>query len=271
MAQSLCCIRSGRQDHLPNWTDRKCRCPSARLRYEEKVRTVALLLLATGLTEATRSRKATLVANGKSDRNEADVKVSGGRAGDSGVSHARCSVWADPLRSASSMPATHFRTTIIGIFSVERADPKPAFLVYSENDTASPLYLKTALQSSTDAAFYARLRNHTCTGDLMLDVLEVCFRHSFRSPGPICLRSLKKSLERPTSRQAWIYAGISRHGTPRRAVPYPLPDIPITANPYHSARETETGADRSADRWTRIPSFGKTLKTGTAWSRYSST
>ncbi len=36
---------------------------------------------------------------------------------------------------------------------MERADPKPALLVHSDGDTASPLYIRTALESAAGPAF----------------------------------------------------------------------------------------------------------------------
>jgi len=39
------------------------------------------------------------------------------------------------------------------LFPVERADPKPALLVHADSDMASPLYVRTALESSGGTAF----------------------------------------------------------------------------------------------------------------------
>ena len=36
---------------------------------------------------------------------------------------------------------------------MERADPRPVLLVHSDGDTASPLYIKTALESAAEPAF----------------------------------------------------------------------------------------------------------------------
>src|SRR5207237_2724433 len=38
-------------------------------------------------------------------------------------------------------------------FAIERADPKPALLVHAPGDAASPLYVRTALDSSNEPAF----------------------------------------------------------------------------------------------------------------------
>ena len=38
------------------------------------------------------------------------------------------------------------------LFSVERADPKPALLIHADTDTLSPLYVATALESSAESS-----------------------------------------------------------------------------------------------------------------------
>ena len=132
---------------IPNWTVENVDAPR-RVFDTKKVRTVATLA-GFYTTEATRS--VTLVANGKVLETKSVKIPAGGRATveflslDAPYGLTRCEVRVD---SADKFPNDdHW------FFSVERADPKPALFIHSEGDNASPLYVKTALESATDAAF----------------------------------------------------------------------------------------------------------------------
>jgi hypothetical protein len=132
---------------VPNWTVESVDAPR-RVFDTKKVRTVATIA---GFNTTDATRKVTLIANGKPVESK-DLKVpANGRATvefltlDVPYGLTKCEVRLD---SADAFPQDdHW------LFSVERADPKPALLIHSEGDTASPLYLKTALESATDAAF----------------------------------------------------------------------------------------------------------------------
>jgi hypothetical protein len=132
---------------VPNWTVESVDAPR-RVFDTKKVRTVATVA---GFNTGDATRKVTLLANGKPVESK-DVKVpANGRATvefltlDVPYGLTKCEVRID---SADGFPQDdHW------LFSVERADPRPALLVHSENDSASPLYLRTALESATDAAF----------------------------------------------------------------------------------------------------------------------
>ncbi|MDQ1468605.1 MAG: hypothetical protein QOJ99_85, partial [Bryobacterales bacterium] len=136
---------------LPNWTVENVDAPR-RVFDTRKVRTVATIA-GYGTPEAT--RKVTLLANGKAIESK-QVKLSpNGRAAvefltlDVPYGLTKCEV----RLTADSGAADEFPNDDHWFFSVERADPKPALLLHGDNDTNSPLYLKTALDSATDAAF----------------------------------------------------------------------------------------------------------------------
>ncbi len=135
---------------IPNWTVENVDAPR-RVFDTKKVRTVATVA---GFNTPDSTRKVTLVANGKTIESK-DLKISAnGRATvefltlDVPYGLTKCEVRID---SADAFPQDdHW------LFSVERADPKPALLIHSDDDSntaGSPLYLKTALESATDAAF----------------------------------------------------------------------------------------------------------------------
>jgi hypothetical protein len=140
-------VHSVADKSLPNWTVENVDAPR-RVFDTKKVRTVATVA---GFNTNDATRKVTLVANGKPVETK-DVKVpASGRAPvefltlDVPYGLTKCEVRLD---SADAFPQDdHW------LFSVERADPKPALLIHSDLDSASPLYLKTALESATDAAF----------------------------------------------------------------------------------------------------------------------
>jgi hypothetical protein len=132
---------------VPNWTVENVEAPR-RVFDTKKVRTVATVA---GYGTAEAVRKVTLLANGKPLETKQLKVPANGRATveflalDAPYGLTRCEVRID---SADAFPQDdHW------LFSVERADPKPALLVHAEGDTASPLYVRTALESSAEAAF----------------------------------------------------------------------------------------------------------------------
>src|SRR6202044_2748460 len=132
---------------VPNWTVENVEAP--RRGFDTKKGRTGATISGYGTVEAV--RKVTLLANGKPLETK-QVKVpANGRATvefltlDAPYGLTRCEIQID---SADEFPRDdHW------LFSVERADPKPALLVHADSDTASPLYVRTALESSTEAAF----------------------------------------------------------------------------------------------------------------------
>ena len=133
---------------VPNWTVENVEAPR-RVFDTKKVRTVATVA---GYDTPEAVRKVTLLANGKPLETK-QVKVpANGRATvefltlDAPYGLTRCEVQID---GADAFPQDdHW------LFSVERADPKPALLVHADSDTVSPLYVRTALESSAEAGFH---------------------------------------------------------------------------------------------------------------------
>jgi hypothetical protein len=132
---------------VPNWTVENVDAPR-RVFDTKKVRTVATVA---GYGTVDAVRKVTLLANGKPLETK-QVKVpANGRATveflalDAPYGLTKCEIQID---SSDAFPQDdHW------LFSVERADPKPALLVHADSDSASPLYIRTALESSDEAAF----------------------------------------------------------------------------------------------------------------------
>lgn len=132
---------------LPNWTVETVEAPR-RVFDTKKVRTVATIA---GYNTPEATRKVTLLANDKPLETK-QVKVpANGRATveflalDAPYGLTRCEIQVDS--------ADAFTQDDRWLFSVERADPKPALLVHSDSDNVSPLYIRTALESSAEEAF----------------------------------------------------------------------------------------------------------------------
>ena len=228
---------------IPNWTVESVDAPR-RVFDTKKVRTVATIA---GYNTDEATRKVTLVANGKAIETK-EVKVpAAGRATvefltlDVPYGLTKCEVRID---GADKFPQDdHW------YFSVERADPKPALLVHGDNDTASPLYLRTALESSTDAAF--TLDSQTTVQSTNANVQKYAFV-ILSDPGPIPAR-LEENLEAYVKAGGSMLVSLGRNAVPGRKVP--VADVLITA--LHTiARETEA-VQTVAQIDNSYPSFGK--------------
>ena len=228
---------------VPNWTVESVDAPR-RVFDTKKVRTVATIA---GYNTDEATRKVTLVANGKAIETK-EVKVpAAGRATvefltlDVPYGLTKCEVRID---GADKFPQDdHW------YFSVERADPKPALLVHGDNDTASPLYLRTALESSTDAAF--TLDSQTTVQSTNANVQKYAFV-ILSDPGPIPAR-LEENLEAYVKAGGSMLVSLGRNAVPGRKVP--VADVLITA--LHTiARETEA-VQTVAQIDNSYPSFGK--------------
>ena len=140
-------IHSYATSAIPNFTVENVDAPR-RVFDTKRVRTVATIA---GFNTPAATRSVTLVANGKTLETK-QVKVpANGRAAveflalDAPYGMTKCEIRID---SADTFPADDR-----WLFSVERSDPKPALLVHAPNDSNSPLYIRTALESATEAAF----------------------------------------------------------------------------------------------------------------------
>ncbi len=200
---------------IPNWTVESVDAPR-RVFDTKKVRTVATIA---GFNTDDATRKVTLVANGKPVESK-DVKISaGGRATvefltlDVPYGLTKCEVRLD---SADAFPQDdHW------LFSVERADPKPALLVHADQDSASPLYIKTALESATDAAFTIDSQTPTqATNDNISKFAFVILS----DPGPLPAK-LEESLTSYVQAGGAILVALGHNATPGRNVP--VAGIPV--------------------------------------------
>src|SRR5665213_561554 len=228
---------------IPNWTVENV--DAARRVFDtKKVRTVATIA---GFNTDDATRKVTLVANGKAIESK-DVKVpASGRATvefltlDVPYGLTKCEVRID---NADKFPQDdHW------LFSVERADPKPALLVHADGDTASPLYLRTALESATDAAF--TLDSQTPVQATNANIAKYAFV-IVSDAGPLPAK-LEESLEAYVHAGGDILVALGRNAIPGRRVP--VADLPITA--LHTiARENEP-VQAVAQIDNSYPSFNK--------------
>jgi hypothetical protein len=140
-------IHSYADKAIPNFTVENVDAPR-RVFDTKKVRTLATIA---GFNTPDSTRTVTLVANGKTLETK-QVKVpANGRATaefltlDAPYGVTKCEVRID---NADAFPDDDR-----WLFAVERSDPKPALLVHSNGDPMSPLYVRTALDAATEAAF----------------------------------------------------------------------------------------------------------------------
>jgi hypothetical protein len=140
-------IHSYADKAIPNFTVESVDAPR-RVFDTKKVRTLATIA---GFNTPDATRTVTLIANGKTLESK-QVKVpANGRAVaefltlDAPYGVTKCEIRID---SADAFPDDDR-----WLFAVERSDPKPALLVHSNGDNSSPLYVRTALEAATEAAF----------------------------------------------------------------------------------------------------------------------
>ncbi len=132
---------------IPNFTVENVDAPR-RVFDTKKVRTVATIA---GFNTPDATRTVTLVANGKTLETKQVKMPANGRATvefltlDAPYGMTKCEVRID---SADAFPDDDR-----WLFAVERSDPKPALLVHTQNDVASPVYIRTAFESATEPAF----------------------------------------------------------------------------------------------------------------------
>jgi hypothetical protein len=132
---------------VANWAVESVDAPR-RVFDTKKVRTLATIA---SYSPQDVTRKVSLIANGKTLETK-DVKVpANGRATvefltlDAPYGLTRCEIRID---GGDSFPADDR-----WYFSVERADPKPVLVIHGDNDNASTLYIRTALEAATEPAF----------------------------------------------------------------------------------------------------------------------
>ena len=194
---------------VPNWTVENVDAPR-RVFDTKKVRTVATV---TGYGTVDAVRKVTLLANGKPLETKQLKVPANGRATveflalDAPYGLTRCEIQID---GADAFPDDdHW------LFSVERADPKPALLVHAENDTASPLYIRTALESSAEAAF--TLESVVANQTANLNVPKYAFV-ILSDPGPVA-QKFDEALNKYVQAGGSVLLTLGKNATPGRHLP----------------------------------------------------
>ena len=233
---------------VPNWTVENVEAPR-RVFDTKKVRTVATIA---GYGTVDAVRKVTLLANGKPLETK-QVKVpANGRATvefltlDAPYGLTRCEVQID---SADAFPQDdHW------LFSVERADPKPALLVHADGDTASPLYVRTALESSTEAAF--TLESLPTNQAANANVSKYAFV-ILSDPGPLP-QKLEDALEKYVQGGGSVLMTLGKNATPGRHLP--IADLQVmglhTVDPEREAPLTVASVDTSYPAFSRAQNWG---------------
>jgi hypothetical protein len=202
---------------IPNWTVENVDAPR-RVFDTKKVRTVATVA---GFDTEDATRKVTLLANGRTIETKPIKVPANGRATvefltlDVPYGLTKCEVRIDGT--------DQFPQDDHWFFSVERADPKPALLVHAENDSASPLYVRTALESATDAAFTLEARSVQQAANA--DIPKYAFV-ILSDPGPLPAK-LEEALEKYVQSGGSMLVALGRNATPGR--PVPVAGIPVTA------------------------------------------
>ncbi|HEX4275592.1 MAG TPA: BatA and WFA domain-containing protein, partial [Bryobacteraceae bacterium] len=233
---------------VPNWTVENVDAPR-RVFDTKKVRTVATIA-GYGTTDSV--RKVTLLANGKPLETK-QVKVpANGRATveflalDAPYGLTRCEIQIDGADSFP--PDDHW------LFSVERADPKPALLVHADGDSASPLYVSTALDSSNEAAF--KLESLPVSQSANANVPKYAFV-ILSDPGPIP-QKLDDALVKYVQAGGSVLMTLGKNATPGRHLP--IADLQVMA--LHSIVGDRESSLTVASVDTSYPAFAKAQNWG---------
>ncbi len=232
----------------PNWTVENVDAPR-RVFDTKKVRTVATVA---GFNTPDATRKVTLLANGKTLETK-EIKVpANGRATvefltfDAPYGLTRCEMRID---GADTFPQDdHW------LFSVERADPKPALLVHADGETASSLYVKTALESSSEAAFAVESVAASQAGNLNLSKYAFVI---LSDPSPYS-QNFGDSLAKYVQAGGSLLMTLGKNATPGRHLP--VADLQMlglhTIAPDHEAILTVAFTDSSYPAFSKAQNWG---------------
>lgn len=241
-------IHSVAAEPIPNWTVENVEAPR-RVFDTKKVRTVATVA-GYGTPEAV--RKVTLLANGKPLETK-EVKVpANGRATveflslDAPYGLTRCEIRIDS--------ADAFADDDHWLFSVERADPKPALFVHADTDSMSPIYFKTALESSSEPAF--NLESLPSNQVANVNVAKYAFV-ILSDPGPLPER-FENALDKYVQGGGSVLITLGKNATPGRHVP--VADLQVmglhTIVPEHESTLTVAKVDTSYPSFARAQNWG---------------
>ena len=233
---------------VPNWTVENVEAPG-RVFDTKKVRTVATIA-GYGTPEAT--RKVTLVANGKPLETKSVKVPASGRATvefltlDAPYGMTRCEIQID---SADAFPQDDK-----WLFSVGRADPKPALLVHAPEDTASSLYVKTALESSSEAAF--TLESLPSNQSSNANVSKYAFV-ILSDPGPLP-QKFEDALDKYVQAGGSVLLTLGKNAVPGRHLP--IADLQVmglhSINPERESVLTVASVDTSYPSFSRAQNWG---------------
>lgn len=233
---------------LPNWTVENVDAPR-RVFDTKKVRTVATVA---GFNTPEAIRKVTLLANGKPLESKQIKVPANGRATvefltlDAPYGLTRCEIQIDG--------ADVFPQDDRWLFSVERADPKPALLVHADGENLSSLYVKTALESSSEPAF--TLESLPATQAANANVSKYAFV-ILSDPGPIP-QKFGDALEKYVQNGGSVLITLGKNTTLGRHLP--VADLQVmqlhTVVPDHEPILTVSWVDTSYPSFARAQNWG---------------
>ncbi len=227
---------------IPNFTVESVDAPR-RVFDTKKVRTLATIA---GFNTPEATRTVTLIANGKTLETK-QVKVpANGRATaefltlDAPYGFTKCEIRIDA--------ADAFPDDDRWLFAVERSDPKPALLVHTANDVNSPIYIRTALDAATEAAFTIDSQTPEQAGGATLSKYAFVI---LSDTGPLQQR-LQDELEKYVQNGGSVMITLGKNAVPGSRLPAAgIQVLQIrTLNPDHERPLTVSQADNS------YPSFG---------------
>jgi hypothetical protein len=241
-------IHSVTTDVIPNWTVENVEAPE-RVFDTKKVRTVATI---TGFGTPEATRKVTLLANGKPLESK-QVKVpANGRATvefltlEAPYGLTRCEIQIDG--------ADQFPQDDHWLFAVERQDPKPALLVHGDTDNASSLYVKTALESSSESAF--NLESLATSQAANANISKYAFV-ILSDSGPLP-QKLSDALDKYVQGGGSVLMSIGKNATPGRHLP--IADLQMMA--LHTVVADRESPLTVAKVDTSYPSFARAQNWG---------
>jgi hypothetical protein len=202
-------IHSYADKAIPNFTVESVDAPR-RVFDTKKVRTLATIA---GFNTPDATRTVTLLANGKTLESK-QVKVpANGRAVaefltlDAPYGVTKCEIRID---SADAFPDDDR-----WLFAVERSDPKPALLVHSNSDNSSPLYVRTALDAATEAAFTVDAQTPEQAAGATLSKYAFVI---LSDPGPLPQR-LNDEIEKYVQNGGSVLISLGRNAVPGGKLP----------------------------------------------------
>ena len=227
---------------IPNWTVETVDAPS-RVFDTKKVRTLATVV---GFNTPEATKKVSLVAKDKVVESK-EVKIpANGRATvefltlDVPYGLTKCEI---RIEGGDTFPNDdHW------FFSVERADPKPALLIHGDNDNNSGLYLRTAMESATDAAF--TLDSRTPSTATNLDPAKFAFT-ILSDPGPLP-QKLEEALTKYVEGGGSILISLGRNAPRGRSVA--VAGIPVLD--LHTIAAENESVQTAAQLDTSYPAIG---------------